>query len=127
MTRFDFPKLGNCLRTAAHRQGTPGVEDATARRIDWTRHLPFYDFVRSFGLHRRVRNRDGGKQGTSVGVNGVVVKLVALCKLNYMAQIHHRDALAKVPNDAEIVGNKQICQPEFVAKVFQKVNDLGLN
>ena len=111
MARFDFPKLGNRFRAGIHRQVAPGMEDAAARRIDWTRHLPFNDFMSSFGFYCWVRNRDRRKQGTSVRVNGIVVKLVAIGKFDHVAQIHHRDPVANVPNHAQIVGNEQIRQP----------------
>ncbi len=100
MTWFDFPKLGNFFRAPVYRQGTPGMEDASARRIYWAWYLPFYDFVRSFGFHCRVRYGNRSKQGSSVGVNGVVVKLVTIGQLDNFAQIHDRDPVAEMPNHA---------------------------
>ena len=47
--------------------------------------------------------------------------------LNNFAQVHDRDPVRHVANDAEVVCNEQIRQTELVLKVLEQVDDLRLH
>ena len=57
----------------------------------------------------------------------VLVELVGGRKLDDLAQIHHRDAVADVAHDREVVGDEQVGQPEVRLEVFEQVDDLRLD
>ena len=57
----------------------------------------------------------------------VLVELVGGRKLDDLAQVHHRDAVADVAHDRKVVGDEQVGQPEVGLEVFEQVDDLRLN
>ena len=57
-------------------------------------------------LDGRIRDRDHGEEGTRIGVRRVVEERVAIGELDDPAEVHDRDAVAHVPNNAEIVADE---------------------
>ena len=56
-----------------------------------------------------------------------LVELVGARVLDDLAQIHDRDPVGHVANDAEVVGDEEIGQAELVLNVLEQVDDLGLH
>ena len=52
------------------------------------------------------------------------VDRVAIGELHHLAQVHHRDPVAGVPDDREVVGDEQVGQPEAVLEVAEQIEDL---
>jgi len=55
------------------------------------------------------------------------VKLVAFCQLNNDAQIHDRHSVTDMTNHAQIMGDEQVSQSEFILQVFQQIYYLRLD
>jgi hypothetical protein len=101
------------------------VEVAAARRVDGAGYVALeHD---SLALRQRIGNRHGREQRLRVGVDRAVVKLLGRRKLDDLAEVHDRDAVGDMPDDAEIVGDEDIGQRELVLQVVEQVHDLRLN
>src|SRR5439155_1491328 len=53
------------------------------------------------------------------------VQLVAGRGLHELAEVHHADARAQVPDDGEIVGDEEVADARALLDVPQQVHDLG--
>ena len=60
-------------------------------------------------------------------MGGVLEQVVDVGCLDDNAQIHHRDSVADVADDVEIVGDEDIGQPQLLLKILQQVDHLSLN
>ena len=60
-------------------------------------------------------------------MDGVDVDIIPVRHLHDVAQVHHADTVADVTDYRQVVGDEQVGKVEFILKVFQEVNDLGLN
>ena len=67
------------------------------------------------------------QQRARVGMARVVVQLVGGRQLDDLPEVHHRDAVAHVTHDAEVMGDEDDRQPEVALKVAQQVDDLRLD
>ena len=61
------------------------------------------------------------------GMRGWRVELVGVGQLDDLAEVHHRDAVAHVAHDGEVVGDEDQRQPELALQVAQQVEDLRLD
>src|ERR1700675_3327718 len=80
--------------------------------------LPFYF---------RIRNRDRRQQRFGVGVQRRGIKLAGWRGLDDAPEIHDGNALADMLDHRQIMGNKEISEPEFLLQVLQQIDDLGLD
>ena len=48
-------------------------------------------------------------------------------QLDDAAEIHHRDALAEMPHDRQIVRDEQVGQAEALAQILEQIDDLRLD
>jgi hypothetical protein len=60
-------------------------------------------------------------------VDRVVVDLLGRAELDDLPQVHDRDPVGDVTNDAEVVRDEDIREPELVLDVFEQVDDLCLD
>ena len=58
---------------------------------------------------------------------GLVVKLLCRGYLDNSTQVHHRNSITDVLDNAEVVGDEEVSQAEFFLQVFQQVDDLRLD
>ena len=58
---------------------------------------------------------------------GLVYNASAAGRLDDLAQVHHRDPVAHMPDDTEIVRDEQVGQAELVLNVLEQVDDLRLH
>ncbi len=94
----------------------PGDEVAALRRVSGgVRDVAGQHDPRTGPLDQRVRHRDRREQSAGVGMpGGLEVDLVGGgADLDDTAEVHHRDPVAHVPDDAEVVGDEQIGEVEF--------------
>src|SRR5579884_768757 len=115
--------LGADLATleTAWRKGTAAV------RIDRAGHISLEDDPPLLSLRLRIRRRNGGHQGLRVRMQGVPVQILAIGNLDDAPQVHHCHAVADVAYDAEIVGDEEIRELEFLLQLFHEVEDLRLD
>ena len=100
------------LHLLAHlrRVAAPRMEAAAARRGDRARDVPLeHDALPLLG-QIRVRDRDGRQQRLRVRHDRPRVELVGRRELDDLAEVHHRDPVAHVANDAEVVRNEEVGQ-----------------
>src|SRR6266446_8474077 len=78
-------------------------------------------------LHFWIRNRDRRQQRFGIGVQRRGIKLAGGRGLDDATEIHHRNALADMLDDRQIMGNKEISKTEFLLQVLQQIDDLSLD
>src|SRR4051794_23263798 len=100
--------------------------EATARRgIERARDVAAEDDPRPAEL--RIRDRDRGEQGLRVRMLGVAEHLATIRHLGDLAEVHHGDAVTDVLDDAHVVGDEEVGQPELALEVLEQVEDLRLD
>ena len=114
--RFDLAAI-ECQRA-------PRMEMASSRRRRGARDLSGDRATLPVPLDARVRDRDHGEERTRVGVRRIPEERVSVGKLDDAAEIHDRDAVAHVPNDAEIVADEDEGQAALDLESLQQVEDL---
>ena len=104
--------------------GAAGVKPAAGRRrgeIGWG--------SRDGGkrLATALPGGQGGEQGRGVGVLGMREQRRCFCKLGDAPGIHHRDPVAGLGDDAEIMGDEQHAHREFLPEPQNELQDLILD
>ena len=61
------------------------------------------------------------------GCSGWRNSVAPVGQLGDPAQVHHRDPVADVLDDAHVVGDEQVGQPELALELLEQVEDLGLD
>ena len=84
-----------------------------------------FDWLR--GDIGEVRARDGVHQPESVGMLRIVKEGVDGSLLDDPPGVHHRDAIANLGDDTQVVRDQQDAHPVVVLKVTQKRQDLSLD
>ncbi len=74
-----------------------------------------------------IKSRDLRQQGLGIRVIGTRKQVIDRCGLDHTAQVHHDHAVAEVLDHAQVMADKQIGQPQFVAQVHEQVENLRLN
>jgi hypothetical protein len=132
MAALEFPKRRN-LHGALLRVAEPlpqpasRVEVAAGRRIGRAGNVAGEDDATSPALDLGIRDRHGGQERDGVRVNGPVVQLAGRGRLYEPPEIHHRDAVADVPDDGQVVGDEQVREPELALELLEQVDDLRLD
>ena len=76
-------------------------------------------FALAWHRHRR-------HQGMRIGVQRPGVENVAIGDFHDLAEVHHRDPIRDMPNNGEIVRDKNMSNAELRPQVFEKVDHLRL-
>jgi len=71
--------------------------------------------------------KGGGKERDSVRVRRVGIHLIHAAHFNDPAEVHDRDLIRDVPDDGQIVRDKQIGDAELALQPSQEVDDLCLD
>ena len=83
----------------------------------------------SFGRVRWMRgfgHRDRREERVRVGMGRRGVQRIRGTLLDQLPEIHHRDPVAHVAHDGEVVGDEEERDPELVLEVFEQVDGLRL-
>src|SRR5262252_3072474 len=82
--------------------------------------------IQSYSLTRRVGvwNRDRREERARVGMLWCGEQRVCRPKLADPAEVHHRDAVANVLDQAEVVRDEEVSQIELPPQIHQEVDDL---
>jgi len=105
--------------------GTAGAEPTAGRRVDGAGDVTGKDDL-LFGC-KRIGYRCGGEQRLSVWVPGGCIQFFSGGILYNFAQIHDGHLIGQVLDDAQVVGDKQISEAEFILQFFQQIDDLSLD
>ena len=84
------------------------VEAAAGWQVKRARHIAGEDNPMPLGFNLWVRYRHRGEQRLGVWVQWILVQLSASGLLNELAEIHHRDEIADMPNHTQVVGDEQV-------------------
>src|SRR3954447_3783106 len=101
------------------------VETARRRRVGRAGHVAAEDLA--LAPRAGARDRDRREQRAGVGVARVRVQVLALRKLDDLAQVHHGHAVAHVPDDGQVVRDEDDREAELALEVAEEVEDLGLD
>ena len=119
---------GAALRVAEPlAQPAAGVEAAARRRVDRRRHVALEDDPPAAPLDLRVRDRDRRQQRDRVRVERPRLSSRRRRQLDDPAEVHHRDPVADVADDRQVVGDEQVRQPEPALEPLEQVDDLRLD
>ena len=115
------------LSADLRRVAAAGMEAAALRRVDRARdvaleHDPL-PLLRQIGIGNRHRR----EQRLRVGHDRPRVELLGRRQLDELPEVHHRDPVAHVADDAEIVGDEEIRQLELVLELLEQVDHLRLD
>ena len=104
------------------------MEGAALGPVDWARDLAG---PRGGGPRMRCRRDSapwhGVEQHLRVGMRGAAIDLVARRAFDDAAEIEHRDALAHVLHDREVVGDEEIGEREAFLQLLHEIEDLRLD
>src|SRR6266436_7425449 len=120
-----YLERGLLAAAALARIAAACVEAATLGRVKRARHVALQDQTLAF--QRRLGQRDGRKQGLGIGMARLGKERALICDLDDLAEIHDRDPIGDMLHHCEIVGDKDIAEPETALQILQKIDDLRLN
>ncbi|MCP4804430.1 MAG: agmatine deiminase family protein [Proteobacteria bacterium] len=104
-----------------------GVEPAARGWVQRRGHVTGQHDAMPLALLHRVRHGDRAHQRLGVGMLGVVADLGIGPDLDDAAQVHHRDAVADVPDSRQVVRDEQVGEPPVASELLQQVQDLRLD
>ena len=105
--------LGIDVATNVHHERAPGVEAATRRGIDRARDVAGQCDPWARPFHHGVGDRHRGEQRLGVGVLRARVHDLGLALFDDPAEVHHRDAVAHVADDREVVRDEEVRDAEL--------------
>lgn len=120
-----LPQLRLCLPAEVARVRAAWVEVAAPGRIDRGRNFTLQGLV--LELPMRVGDRDSIQQGFRVGMARLLVECACGSQFDNPPKIHHRDPVADMLDDRQIMGNKQIAELILLLYLAQQVENLRLN
>nr|WP_261984436.1 hypothetical protein [Rhodococcus sp. WS3] len=91
----------------------------------WTGYFSSLQLVCSAPM--RIGNRSSVEQLASVGVARITEYLVTTAELNDLTQVHHRDPMADLFNDCQVVADEQVTKPETILQVDHEVENACLD
>ena len=127
MLRFHFSELWKSFRAAVYRNFAARMKNTSTRRVHRAWDFAFDDFVSPARFQRWIRNRHRFEECFGIRMQWIVEQFVCIRQFNHLAEIHHRDTVADMSDDAEIVRNEEIRQAELIAQILEQVDDLRLN
>ena len=104
-----------------------GVEAASRGRCGRRRDVALEHDALALALALRVRHRDRREERLGVGVLRALVHLVGRALFDDAAEVHHRDAVADVTDEREVVGDEEVGDAELLLQVAEQVDDVGLD
>ena len=116
MPRRDLAKLRTLGGTLLRRIWTACAETASARRVDWRRHIAGEMDAVARRRQIRIGNRHGTHQCPRVGMQHIGIQLLHGRAFHHAAQIHHADIVGDVAHHGEVVGDEQIGKPQLLLK-----------
>src|SRR2546427_9821863 len=103
----------------------PGMEMTTRRGIRRIRYFALEDDP--IGAKARIRYGDRRQEGLGIGMLGRREQFFGGCSLHDPADVHYRDPIADVLDDAQVVSDEEIRKPKSFLKLEEEVQDLCLD
>ena len=121
----DLFLCGRLFPAEGHRILAAGMKMATRRSVGRIGDFALEDDP--FGTKARVRLGDRGHQRLGIGMSRRGEQLLGRRGLHDPADVHHRDPRADVLDDAQVVRDEEIGEPEPFLKLEEEVQDLRLD
>src|SRR5690606_33409768 len=113
MVRRELAKLGRLdVAKAALGDGAARMEGAPGWRLERARHVADED--QPLFLSSRVRHRRRAQERLSVGMTWRAIERGRRRLFHDSPEVHHRDPMAEVFDDGEIVGDEEIREPHLL-------------
>ena len=74
-----------------------------------------------------IRDRNRGKQGLRVGVDGAVIELIRVRCLYYSSKVHNSDSVRNMSDYQQVVRDEEISNTELFLQLFKHIDDLRLD
>src|SRR5215213_6678616 len=117
LTAFDRPKLRLFRPAAIEHVWTPGVEAATAGRVDRARYVALQDDRVANGAG--LRHRHGRQQRLGVRMPRRGEDLLPWRHLDDLAEIHHGNAVRHMLDDCEVVADEEQREAKLALQILQ--------
>ena len=127
VTRANFLEFGHTLGARRGCIGATRAEGASRGGVEGAGNIPRKCDSPVCSRDLGVGDRNRRDQRLGIGVQGALVNFIGGCKLNHFAEIHHRNAVADVTDDQKVMRDKQIGQPDLIAKLVKHIDDLRLD
>jgi hypothetical protein len=110
-------------RTKAIRYRATGMKGATGWPVCWVGWVA----LQHHALPRASRMWDGGYQGACILMRRIVQYRIGLSFFHDAAEIHDSDAMAHLPNGAQIVAHEKHGRAELFLQIQQQIHHLRLD
>jgi hypothetical protein len=124
-TVIDAIELNLSPPAAIFNQRASTLKLASRRWVKGGRHISLEGMPRSLGSWFRHRDRRQKAQG--IGMQRMIVYLLGRPILHDMAKIHDGQRIADVFHHVEVMGDEKVTESQFVLKIFEEIDDLGLD
>ena len=114
--RAAFPGPGAAGMESTRRGGFTGLGTSPGKMIRLR-------FASTTGSATGTRDR----RARVYGCRGRWYRGVAICNFHQLAEVHHRDPVADVADDLEVMCDEEVSDAQALLQILQQVNDLGLD
>ena len=121
----DRPFFGPRIGTGLLRVRASRMESASRGRIGGIRHVARQSRTSPSLVRVREENRPNQRRG--VWMSRRLEQRLGRGAFRDPPEVHHRDTIAHVANDCDIVRNEQVGQREVALQRAQEIQDLGLD
>ena len=119
MVLAGFNEFRHHLGAVIRRDRAPVTKTTAWRRIDWRRDLTLQSQFR--GLNHWVCVGNCVEKRLGVGVLRFIKNVRDIAGFDNFTNIHHRDAVTNMPDNAEIMRNENVSKGEFFLQLSKKV------
>ena len=122
MVAVGFSQLRRDAAAFRNDHKAAGMKRTTTGRVKGTGDLPFQDDVFAGFFDKGIGDRDGGKQGSGIGVERIFIEGLGVGHFHDSSQIHDGYPVTHVPHYGKIVGYEEITQPlNSLLQLLQKI------
>ena len=125
MVSANFKQFGHDLCAGVFALRAAGVKGAALRHIRRAGYVA--GEYRALFFDTRVGHGNGREQGAGIRVLRIAAEGVAVRDFHDTPQVHHRDAVGDVSDNAQVVRDEQKGKAEPGLKILEKIDDLRLN
>ena len=108
-----------------HSVGASWMEGTSRRRVDRAGDIVRKGLIPTFVM--RIGDRHRRKQRPCVGMERVRKECICISKFHYLTQVHYRDSIADMANNAQVVADEEVGQSEIFLKILKEIEYLRLN
>ena len=95
--------------------------------MDGAGQVPFQQDALPGPVHRGIGNGRGGDERLGIGMQGMLIQLIAAGQLHNLPQIHHSHIVGDVPDHRQIMADEDISQAQLLLNLHHQPHNLGLD